>query len=149
MGTYFTLATKHLRFTLVKVSPVESVWRGLHWQRRKATISDLQDIKMLQQCIWLILYPARDQKPRVLEGFIKAHRLQGKHREKKHFKDTHVHTHTPAGAHIDMFTVSVSSCHPRSLSLTSLKYSWCFTASGHRTPATFLAINARHLEMIL
>ena len=59
------------------------------------------------------------------------------------------HTHTPAHAHIDMFTVSVSSCHPRSLSLTSLKYSWCFTASGHRTSATFPAINARHLEMIL
>lgn len=73
----------------------------------------------------------------------------GKAQRKKHFKDTHVHTHTPAGAHIDMFTVSVSSCHPRSLSLTSLKYSWCFTASGHRTPATFLAINAQHLEMIL
>lgn len=49
MDSYFILATKHLWFTLVKVGLLESVWRSLDWQGRKATSSDLQDIKMLQQ----------------------------------------------------------------------------------------------------
>jgi hypothetical protein len=47
----FIIATKHLRFTLVKVTLLKSVWRVLYWWGRKATISDWQDIKMLQQSI--------------------------------------------------------------------------------------------------
>lgn len=51
MDSYFILASQHLCFTFVTVSLLESVWRGLDWQGRKTTISDLQDIKMLQQRI--------------------------------------------------------------------------------------------------
>lgn len=53
MDTYFIPATKHFYFTLVKVGLLESVWSDLDWQGRKTTISDLQNIKMLQQCILL------------------------------------------------------------------------------------------------
>lgn len=42
MDSYFILATKHLWFTLVKVGLLQSVWRGLDWWGRKATISDLR-----------------------------------------------------------------------------------------------------------
>ena len=154
MDSYFILATKHLWFTLVKVALLESVWRGLDWRGGKASISDLQDIKMLQQCIWLILYPARGQKPWVLEGFIKAHCLQEKHREKKCFKDTHTHTHTHTHVHIHMHIVicplwvSVHDIYTLPES-DLLEIFHCFTASGPRTPATFLAINVRYWEMIL
>lgn len=102
MDSYFILATKHLCFTLVKVRLLESVWRGLDWQGRKATISHLQDIKMLQQCILidsLSCQGLKTQSPgRIYKVTLPAGKAWRKEAVQRHAR-AHPPTHTHIYAH--------------------------------------------------
>lgn len=139
INSYFILDTKHLCFTPVQVGLLESAWRGLDWQGRKATISDLQDIKTLQQCILIDSLFCQRWKPRVLQGFIKTHCPQGKHGGKRCIWTQHilvyvhahicVHTCTHSAAPTDTLTVSAHVIHSPS-DWNFSKCSSCFIAPG-------------------
>lgn len=121
-GQLLYFASKHLCFTFVKVSLLESVWRGLDWQGRKATISVLQDIEMLQQRILIDSLPCqtlKTQRPgRVYKGALPTGKAWKKEVFQRHahvYPCTHMYTHAHRGT--DTLTVNVSSHHAHSHSI--------------------------------
>lgn len=110
MDNYFILAAKHLCFTLVKVGLLESVWSGSGWRGRKATIPDLRDIKMLQQCILIDALLCQRRKTQSPGRVYKMHCPQGKHGEKRCMCTQHtlmyIHTHVYTHTHVDACTRS-------------------------------------------
>lgn len=149
MDSYFILDTKHLCSTPVQVRLLESARRGLDWQGRKAATSELQDMHY-SNVFWLILYSARDDKPRVLQGFkdtLPTGKVWGKG---MHLNTTHtcIHTRTHLCTYMHMLSSTcwhprcVSSCHPLSLWTGTFKnVPHVLEPQEHRIPATFLAVN--------